>query len=68
MKKLELHHEALARGYIRVGETKEEPYKGRFGVGKKVYKHNPNSSRYCIVEYWTEGAALLRSFRKPKNG
>ena len=35
MKKLTFHHSALSRGYIRVGETKEETYKGRFGTGKR---------------------------------
>lgn len=54
MKKLTFHHSALSRGYIRVGETKEETYNGRFGVGKRIYKHNPLSSRYCIIEYWVE--------------
>lgn len=52
MSELKLHHSALSRGYIRVGQRKDVPYKGRFGVGRKVFKHNPFSSRYCIVEYW----------------
>ena len=54
MKELRFHHSALCKGYIRVSETKEIPYKGRFGVGKKIYKNNPISRRYCIVEYWVE--------------
>ena len=55
MKELRFHHSALCKGYIRVGETIEVPYKGRFGVGKKkIYKNNPLSSLYCIVEYWIE--------------
>lgn len=54
MKKLTYHHTALSRGYIRVGETRTESYSGRFGTGQKIYKHNPSSSGYCIVEYWTE--------------
>lgn len=54
MKKLTYHHSALSRGYIRVGETRTESYSGRFGTGLKIYKHNPISSRYCVVEYWTE--------------
>ena len=54
MKELRFHHSALARGYIKVGMTVEKPYKGRFGVGKKILKNNPNSSRYYIVEYWIE--------------
>lgn len=32
----------------------DKPYKGRFGVGRKILKNNPLSSRYCIVEYWIE--------------
>lgn len=54
MNNLTFHHSALSRGYIRVGETKEETYNGRFGAGKKIYKHNPHSTRFCIVEYWLE--------------
>ena len=54
MKKLTYHHTALSRGYIRIGETRTESYSGRFGTGLKIYKHNPSSSRYCIVEYWTK--------------
>lgn len=54
MKELRFHHSALHRGYIRVGMTIEESYKGRFGVGKKILKNNPRSSRYYIVEYWIE--------------
>lgn len=54
MKELRFHNSALARGYIKVGITVEKPYKGRFGVGKKILKNNPNSSRYYIVEYWIE--------------
>ena len=54
MKELRFHHSALARGYIKVGMTVEKPYKGRFGVGKKILKNNHVSSRFCIVEYWIE--------------
>lgn len=61
MKELRFHHSALARGYVRVGETRKESYKGRFGTGEKVYKHNPDSSRYCIVEYWIEEEIGLES-------
>lgn len=46
------HHASLARGYIRVNQEIKEAYAGKFGTGYKLYKHNPNSSRYCIVEYY----------------
>lgn len=42
MKELRFHHSALVRGYIRIGETKEVPYKGRFGVGKKDLQEQPS--------------------------
>ena len=58
MKELRFHHSALCKGYIRVSETIEVPYKGRFGVGKKIFKNNPLSSRFCIVEYWVEEEAV----------
>lgn len=46
------HHSAFARGYVRVGHEVKEPYSGKFGRGYKLYKNNPCSSRYCIVEYY----------------
>ena len=54
MKNLTYHHTALARGYIRVGETRTESYNGRFGHGEKLFRHNPNSSRFCLVDYYIE--------------
>lgn len=53
IKEVYLHHTSLSRGYVSVKSIGEvEPYKGKFGEGYKVKKHNPNSTRYCIVEYW----------------
>ena len=49
---LNKHHTSYFRGYIRVGEENVVPYKGRFGVGYKVYRNNPNSSRYCFLTYY----------------
>lgn len=52
-----LHHSATAKGYIakkRFPLGKCEKYEGKFGKGWKVSKHNPASTNYCIVEYWTE--------------
>lgn len=46
------HHSALTRGYVKVNQEIKESYSGKFGTGYKIYKHNPNSTRYCIVEYW----------------
>lgn len=53
-KKYELHHTALTRGYVSVKNTEgiKEQYNGKFGTGYTVKHHNPNSTRYCFVEYW----------------
>lgn len=50
------HHSALCRGYVSVKATEGivTEYKGRFGKGYKVKRHNPNSTQYCFVEYWVE--------------
>lgn len=49
---LKFHHKALAAGYIKKNTTVEKDYCGRFGRGKVIYRNNPLSTRYCIVEYW----------------
>lgn len=48
------HHTSTARGYVSVKAEDgiEKPYKGRFGEGIKIYKHNRMSNIYCYVEYW----------------
>ena len=52
---LRLHHTALSRGYVKVAEDgMEETYNGRFGEGIKIYRHNTQSTQYCIVEYWVK--------------
>lgn len=51
------HHTALSRdygGYIPVGKEFKEPYSGRFGKGYVVYRHNPNSTYYCLKTYYIE--------------
>lgn len=49
-------HTSLARGYIsrKGGACKIEAYRGRFGVGYKVYTANTESSRYCRVTYYVQ--------------
>lgn len=49
-----LHHTSYAVGYIRKGTLKRVPYQGKFGKGVKVYSHNPNSTRYCLVSYYID--------------
>ena len=49
---LVLHHIASDVGYVSnkiYGES--EVYDGRFGYGLKIRRNNPNSTRYCLVEY-----------------
>lgn len=56
-KELKLSHTSLSRscgGYICKGVTKQVPYQGRFGKGIKVFSHNPNSTRYCLVTYYID--------------
>ena len=43
---------SLACGYVSTKEVKIEEYDGRYGKGLKVYRNNPRSNRYCIVDYW----------------
>lgn len=49
-----LHHSALHSGYVSVKaeEGIKEPYSGRFGEGYTIKRHNPDSTQYCIIEYW----------------
>ena len=48
------HHSALTRGYVssKLTEGIREDYKGRFGDGYTIRRHNPSSTRYCIIEYY----------------
>lgn len=48
------HHTALTRGYVSVKETNgiKEPYKGKFGKGYTVKRHNSNSTFYCYIDYY----------------
>ena len=49
------HHTALFRGYVsRKIDYQILPYEGRFGVGYKVLKPNPNSHNYSWVEYYVK--------------
>lgn len=56
MKKYNLHHTALTRGYVSVKEIEgiKEDYSGKFGTGYTIKRNNPNSTRYCFIEYWVE--------------
>lgn len=49
-----LHHTALTRGYVSVHALDGimEEYSGRFGNGYTIKRNNPNSTRYCFIEYW----------------
>lgn len=47
------HHTSYARGYVSVKASPIiESYKGKFGEGYRVLKHNPNSTQYMIVTYF----------------
>lgn len=52
--KARYHHTALTRGYVSVKETNGiiEPYKGKFGKGYVVKRHNPNSKFFCYIDYY----------------
>lgn len=54
MKEMRLHHVALTRGYVSVKAVDgiKEDYEGRFGKGYTVKRHNPDSTRYCFIEYY----------------
>lgn len=56
MKKIKLHHTALTRGYVSVKEVNgiKENYNGKFGTGYTIKRNNPNSSRYCYIDYYVE--------------
>lgn len=48
-------HTALCQGYVSrkldLDDCPVEPYKGRFGVGYKLYEPNFRSTTYCYVTY-----------------
>ena len=48
------HHTSLTRGYVSVKahDGIKEPYKGRFGEGYTIKRHNPRSTSYCFIEYY----------------
>lgn len=53
MKKYEYHHTALTRGYVSVkSEGIKEEYAGKFGTGYTVKRNNPDSTRYCYIDYY----------------
>ena len=53
MKRYKYHHTALTRGYVSVkSEGVREDYTGRFGTGYTVKRNNPNSTRYCYIDYY----------------
>ena len=46
------HHTSWAKGYVPAGKTYIAPYKGKFGMGWKEYRHSKISSVYCEVDYY----------------
>lgn len=49
------HHTSRARRYIsRKVEGVVEEYKGRFGIGYKVYAPAWDSTTYCFVTYYVK--------------
>jgi hypothetical protein len=53
MKRYKYHHTALTRGYVSVkSEGVREDYTGRFGTGYTIKRNNPDSTRYCYIDYY----------------
>lgn len=50
-----LHHTALMPGYLPVWSVKWMEYSGKFGTGFIVLRHNPNSTKYVLKDYWITG-------------
>lgn len=50
------HHRALKRGYVSTKCTEgiRTPYTGKYGTGYTIQRHNPRSTRYCIVDYYVK--------------
>lgn len=48
------HHTALARGYVSAKCTDgiRKSYCGRYGKGFTICRHNPDSTRYCYMDYY----------------
>ena len=47
------HHSSWSRGYVsRKGSPCVEFYRGRFGIGFRVFSSSIDSSRYCRVTYY----------------
>ena len=55
-KTYEFHHTALTLGYVSVKNMEgiKEEYNGKFGKGYTVKRHNPESTRYCFIDYYVE--------------
>lgn len=51
---LKLHHKALNSGYLSRARNENFaiPYSGIYGQGYKLFKSNPESTRYVNVEYY----------------
>lgn len=51
---LKFHHKALNSGYLSRShdENFAIPYSGIYGRGYKLFKSNPDSTRYVVVEYY----------------
>ena len=50
----EIVRTALKRGYAstKVAHTEPVPYDGKYGVGYTTTSNNPDSTRYCFINYW----------------
>lgn len=49
---LEFDHTETAIVYVSAKRNRVESYKGCFGMGVKIYRHNYSNNRYCYVDYW----------------
>lgn len=54
MRKYNYHHTALTKGYVSIknAEGIKESYSGKFGTGYTIKRYNPNSTRYCLIDYY----------------
>ena len=50
-----LHHTAMIPGYLPKTDVYWIPYSGRYGCGIVIFRHNPNSKRYALKDYWIIG-------------
>lgn len=47
------HHTGTDRGYVSLKTgPRIRRYSGRFGKGYKIFRHNPQSKRYVLIDYY----------------